>query len=85
MNITDLGANTRQVAIAGMEKAHRLGLDRERANEEMERAHDTTQKSMAGSGLATGAMIGSSISPGIGTVVGAVIGGAAGYFGADLF
>lgn len=84
MNILNTGASTKSQAMDGMRKAARMGLEREAAGEQLEAQEKQTKMSMAGSGMATGAMVGSAAGP-WGTLIGGVVGGVAGYFGADLF
>lgn len=84
MGLLETGDSIKSQALAGMQKAARLGLERENAGRQLEAAKKQTKASMAGSGMAAGAMIGSAGGP-VGAVVGGIIGGVAGYFGADLF
>ncbi len=85
MSILDTGGSIKTQALQGMQKAARLGLERDNANKKLEADRMNTKKATAGSGMATGAMIGGQIYGPIGAVVGGVVGGVAGYFGADLF
>ncbi len=84
MSILATGASIRNQALQGMEKAARLGLARESAEDQLKAQRKQTQMSMAGTGMATGAMVGSAFGP-VGTAAGAVVGGIAGFFGADFF
>lgn len=85
MGLLETGDSIKSQALAGMQKAARLGLERENAGRQLEAAKKQTRASMAGSGMATGAMIGFSVGGPVGAVAGGVIGGVAGFFGADLF
>jgi hypothetical protein len=89
MDIMGLGASTKNQALAGMEKAARLGLAREQAGDQLEAQKKSTKMNMAGSGMAAGAMGAVALASGpVGwgaLAAGALIGGAAGFFGADLF
>lgn len=84
MSILGTGESVKDQALQGMQKAARLGLERENAEKQLKAQHKQTQMGMAGSGMMAGAYIGSSFGP-VGTVVGGVVGGIAGFFGADLF
>lgn len=84
MSILETGESVKDQALQGMQKAARLGLQRENAEKQLKAQRKQTKAGMAGSGMAAGAYAGSSFSP-VGTAVGAVVGGVAGWFGADLF
>jgi hypothetical protein len=85
MSILGTGESVKGQALQGMQKAARLGLEREMANDQLKAQKKQTQMSMAGSGMAAGAQIGGAFGGVYGAAAGAVIGGVAGYFGADLF
>jgi hypothetical protein len=85
MGILETGGSIKSQALAGMQKAARLGLERENAGRQLKAMEKQTKMGMAGSGMAAGAMAGTAIMPGVGTAIGMVVGGVAGYFGADLF
>ena len=85
MNLLAAGGSIKDQALRGMQTAARLGQERENLGDQLEAAHKQTKASMAGSGMAAGAMIGGSVGGPLGMVGGAIIGGLAGFFGADLF
>ena len=85
MGILETGDSIKSQALAGMQKAARLGLERENTGRQLKAMEKQTKASMAGSGMAAGAMIGGSVGGPLGMVGGAIVGGLAGFFGADLF
>lgn len=84
MNLLEAGGSIKDQAMRGMQTAARLGQERENTGRQLKAMHKQTKASMAGSGMAAGAMVGSAFGL-VGAVVGGVVGGIAGFFGADLF
>ena len=75
--LIDVGANTRQQAMAGMEANAERETARENANKQLKSA----EKSQTMSAVGTGAGVGTMIMPGWGTAIGA----AAGWLASELF
>ena len=75
--LIDVGANTRQQAMAGMEASAERETARKTANDQLKSA----EKSQKMSAIGTGAGIGTMIMPGWGTAIGA----AAGWLASELF
>lgn len=75
--LIDVGASTRQQAMAGMEANAERETARENANKQLKSA----EKSQKMSAIGTGAGIGTMIMPGYGTAIGA----AAGWLASELF
>ena len=68
--LIDVGASTRQQAMAGMEASAERETARENANKQLKSA----EKSQTMSAVGTGAGVGTMIVPGWGTAIGAGIG-----------
>jgi len=82
--LIDIGAQTRQQAMKGMQDAADREQVRESANDQLKAAEKQQQMSSIGMGAATGAMAGAQAGS-VGGPAGAAIGAAAGFVLSKLF